>query len=166
MKSEIIGCLLTHWLSITSILFQIVIICVSLFQCHYLKNTNLFPIFLFHLWNLHLIFNIFLKKKIVIANLFSKLKIVKNLVRPLSKKRRFRTSFDSQHVKVSETLVKSAWEHFYQILPSLSREMVQKIPPWLKFEIIGLFVTTLTADDKYAVPECESLQFPIQMILP
>ena len=44
--------------------------------------------------------------------------------------------------------------------------MVQKISPWLKFEIIGLFVTTLTADDKYAVPECESLQFPIQMILP
>ena len=45
---------------------------------------------------------------IVIATLFRKLQIVKDLVRPLSKKHRFRTPFDSQHVKGSETLVKSA----------------------------------------------------------
>ena len=36
---------------------------------------------------------------IVIANVFPKLQTVKILVRPLSKKRRFRTRFDSQHVK-------------------------------------------------------------------
>ena len=45
---------------------------------------------------------------IVIATLFRKLQIVKDLVRPLSKKHRFRTPFDSQHVKGSQTLVKSA----------------------------------------------------------
>ena len=45
---------------------------------------------------------------IVIANLFPILQTVKDLVRPLSNKRRFRTSFDNQHVKVSETLVKTA----------------------------------------------------------
>ena len=50
---------------------------------------------------------------IVIANAFPKLQTLKNLVRTLSKKRRFRTSFDSQHVKRSQTLVKSAWEYFY-----------------------------------------------------
>ena len=44
----------------------------------------------------------------VIANVFPKLQTVKNFVRLLRKKRRFRTSFDSQHVKVSKTLAKSA----------------------------------------------------------
>ena len=48
------------------------------------------------------------KKKIVRANVFPKLQTVKDLVRPLSKKRRFRTSFNSQHVRGSQTFVKSA----------------------------------------------------------
>ena len=43
----------------------------------------------------------------VIANAFPKLKTVKIFVRPLSKKRRFRTRLDSQHVKVSQILAKS-----------------------------------------------------------
>ena len=33
---------------------------------------------------------------------------LEDLVKPLSKKRRFRTSFDSEHVKGSKTIVKSA----------------------------------------------------------
>ena len=45
---------------------------------------------------------------IVIATLFWKLETAKDLVRPLSKKHRFRTHFDSQHVKGSQTLVKGA----------------------------------------------------------
>ena len=44
---------------------------------------------------------------IVIRTLFRKLQTVKDLVRPLSKKHRFRTTFDSQHVKQSQTLLKS-----------------------------------------------------------
>ena len=44
---------------------------------------------------------------IVIATLLWKLQAVKDLGRQLSKKDRFRTPFDSQHVKGSETLVKS-----------------------------------------------------------
>ena len=43
---------------------------------------------------------------IVIANVFSKLQTVKNLFRPLSKKLRLRTRFDSQHVKASQILAK------------------------------------------------------------
>ena len=46
---------------------------------------------------------------------FLRLQTVRGLVRPLPKKRRFRISFDSQHVKVSQTLVKSALEQFYHI---------------------------------------------------
>ena len=44
---------------------------------------------------------------IVIPTFFQKLQTVKDLVKPLSKKHRFRTTFDSQHVKRSQTLVKS-----------------------------------------------------------
>ena len=36
------------------------------------------------------------------------------------------------------------------------------MPPLLNFEILGLFVNTLTADNKYPVLDCENLQFPIQ----
>ena len=37
----------------------------------------------------------------VIPNVLAKLQTVNILVRPLSKKRRFRTRFDSEHVKAS-----------------------------------------------------------------
>ena len=109
--------------------------------------------------------NVFKKKMIVLANVFPQLKTVKNLVRPLFKKRRFRTSFDSQHVKGSQKLVKSSWEHFYQIFTSLCWEMIRKISPLFKFENIRVFLNTWTADYKYSVPDCENLQFPIQMQL-
>ena len=45
---------------------------------------------------------------IIIPTLFRKLETVKDLVRPPSKKRRFRTPLDRQHVKASQTLVKSS----------------------------------------------------------
>ena len=45
---------------------------------------------------------------IVIATSFQKLQTVKDFVRAISKKHRFRTPFDSQHVKGSQTVVKSA----------------------------------------------------------
>ena len=48
------------------------------------------------------------KKEIVIANVFLNIQTFKYFVGPLSKKRCFRTSFNSQHVKESQTLVKSA----------------------------------------------------------
>ena len=87
---------------------------------------------------------------------------IKDLVRPLSKKHRFRTSFDSQHVKASETLVKSAWKHFYHSFLSLSGEMIWKMSPLLKFEMLGVFVNIVAADDKYPVRDCENLLLAIQ----
>ena len=76
LKFEIIGFLLTHELPITSILFRIDRICRSLFKSSYLKNKKYFLGFLFHLRNLHEIFNIFKKNKILIANVFPKLATV------------------------------------------------------------------------------------------
>ena len=112
LKLEIIGFLLTHGLPITSILFRIVRICRSLFKSSYLKNKKHFLGFLFHLWNLHRISNIFKKKTIVIGNVFSKLATLQGLVTPVTFQRRLKTSFDSQHVKRFQTLSKSSWEKF------------------------------------------------------
>ena len=64
-------------------------------------------------------FNHFEKKIILIAPSFRELQTVKDLVRPLSKKHRFRIPFYSHHVKGSQTLVKSALEHFHHIFSSL-----------------------------------------------
>ena len=41
--------------------------------------------------------------------------------------------------------------------------MISKISPLCKFEILGVFTNSLTADDKYPVRDCENLQFPILM---
>ena len=80
-----------------------------------LKTKNFFLRFLFLFLNIHYILNILIKNIIVIPNVFPKLNTVKVLVRLLLKKCSFRTSFESQHVKVSQTLVKSAWQHIYHI---------------------------------------------------
>ena len=66
---------------------------------------------------------------ILIATLFRKLHTVKKLVRPLFKKHRLRYPFDSEHIKGSQTLVKSASEHFYQIFSSLRETLIWKISP-------------------------------------
>ena len=102
---------------------------------------------------------------IVIANVFSILLTVKNLVEKLSWKHRFRTSFDSQRVNGCQALVKSAWEDFYHNFRSLWGEMIFKISPLFKFEILGVFVKAMTADDMYPFWDCENLQLLIQMQL-
>ena len=76
-------------------------------QAHLSEKHKSFSEFWFHFWILHQILNILKEKMIVIANVFPKLQTVKNLIRPISKKRRFRTRFDSQHFKASEIFVKS-----------------------------------------------------------
>ena len=63
LKLKSWGCILTHWLPIASILFGIVRISSSLFKCNYLKKGKLFLHFLFDWWNLHQIWNIFIKKR-------------------------------------------------------------------------------------------------------
>ena len=78
-------------------------------------------------------FNIFKQNKIVIANVLPKLATVQGLVTPLTIQRRLKTSFDSQHVKRFQTLLKSSWEHFHHISSSLWGEMICDISTWLKF---------------------------------
>ena len=121
--------------------------------------------FLFHLWNLHQILNFLNRKMIVIANVFLKWWTVKVLVKPLSKKLCLTISFDSELVKGSQTLMKSLWEHFYHIFSSLRGEMIWKISPLLKFEMLGMSFNALSDDHKYPVYDSQNLWLTIQMNL-
>ena len=76
----------------------------------------------------------------VIANVFRRVQTVKDLVRPLSTKCCFRTCFDSQHVKGSQTLVKSAWELFSHIFSLVWAKMIWKISPYWNFKSYGCFL--------------------------
>ena len=129
------------------------------------EKQKIFPEFFFHLWNLHQFFNLFKERTIAIANLFPKLQTVKILVRPLSKKHRFRTRFGSQHVKASQIVPKSPWDRFNHVFSSFSAKLIWKVSPLMLGEILGVFVNTLTDDDKYRVQDCENLLLPIQMQL-
>ena len=161
MKSS--GSFLTYWLPNTNILFKIVRICNSQFKCNYLKNEKPFLNLLLHFRNLHQILNNLKEKMIVIANLFPKLQTVKNLVRTLPKKSRFRTRFESQHVKASQILTKSPWEPFYPVFFIILRAVELENVPLELDEILGVFVNTLSADDKYPVQDCQNLPLPIPM---
>ena len=59
------------------------------------------------------------KRMTLIAYVFWKLQTVKYVVKKMSKKPSFRTPFDSEHARGSQTLLKSARQHFYHILLSL-----------------------------------------------
>ena len=146
-----------------SILFKIVRICNSQFKCTYLKSEKLFLNFLFIFWNLHQILNILKKRIILIANEFPKLDTVKIFLRPLSKKRRFRTPFYSQHVEASQIRSKSPWERFYHVFSSFSGKLISKMSSLLLGEALVVFVNRLTADGKYPVQDCETLLLRIQM---
>ena len=65
----------------------------------------------------------------------------------MSRKSRFRRSFDKQHGKRFKSLSKSAPEHFYHIYGSMWRQLSWKQLFWVIWKILGLFFNTLTAGD-------------------
>ena len=152
----------THWLPATSILFGIMIICSSLFKCKYLEKKT-FSHFFVQFMESPSNFKYFRKQDDRDSQCISEITDSQSLVRPLSRKLRFKTSFDSQRVNGYETIVKAAWQNSYQFFLSLWREMTWNISPLLKLEILGVFVNTLTADDRYPKRDCENLQLSIQM---
>ena len=81
----------------------------------------------------------------------------------MSKKPCFRTFFDSQHVEGSQTLLKSAWQHFYCTFSS--GKLNWKMSILVISEILGLLVNTLTADDKYLLCNEENLPLSVRMQL-
>ena len=99
---------------------------------------------------------------IFITIAFPKLQTVTDFFRLLSKKLRFRTPFQSQHVKGPQILLKSAWEHFHHMIYSLQGKVISKTSPLVMCEILGVVVNTLTTADKYSARDCENLMLPIQ----
>ena len=144
----------------TSILFVKVTIHGNQFKCHYLRNKKTFLKFLLHFWNLHQIWNIFQQNMTLIGFVFAKLRTAKDMVREMSKNPGFRTPFDSQHAKGSKRLLKIARKHFYYNFSWLWEEK-RKVSLLEIFEILGLFVNTLTADDEYSL--CKSENLPPQL---
>ena len=95
----------------TSILFVTENIWRNQFGSNYLKNQKPFLNYFLHFRNLHEIFNIFKKKMTFIADLFPKLRTPKDVVRYLSKKSCFKGTFDKQHGKRVQTLLRSESQH-------------------------------------------------------
>ena len=116
-----------------------------------------------HFWNLVQILKIFLKKMTVIADLFPKLRTPKNLVRSVSKKSLFRGSFEKQHGKCAQTLLKCQGQLLYHIYWSLWRQLSYKKSLLVTCKISILFPNTLSADSKCSLLNRENLTQPVQM---
>ena len=95
-------------------------------------------------------FKKFEKKMTLILYIFRKFQTAKDMVRELSKNNCFRTSFENQLAKRSHTQ-KPALQHLYHILSSLSWKLTWKMSILGIFEILGFFVKTLIANDKYSL---------------
>ena len=83
----------------------------------------------------------------------------------MSKKSHFRGSFDNQHGKRAETLVKSERKHLHHIYWSLWRESSGKNSLLVICKILGLFVNPLTANDKYSLLNRDNLFQHLEMQL-
>ena len=74
---------------------------------------------------------------------------LKDVVRQMSRKSRFRRPLDKRNGKRSETLLKYARQQLCQIYCSLWKQLRWKKSVLGIWRILGLFVNTLTAKDKY-----------------
>ena len=100
-----------------------------------------------------------------IADVFPKLRTQKNLIRSMPKKSRFKRSFENQHGKWSQTLLKCQGQLLYHIYWSLLRQLSYKKSLLVICKISRLFPNTLSADGKYSVLNRDNLTQPIQMQL-
>ena len=81
----------------------------------------------------------------------------------MSKKSRFRGPFDKELGKRAQTLLKYASHHLYHIHRSLPSQLIWKTPLLLTGKILRLLVNALAADEKFPVPNRDSLTIPIQI---
>ena len=81
----------------------------------------------------------------------------------MPKKSRLRGSFDKQHGKCAQALLKSASQHLYHIHWSLAWKLYSRKCFFLTCQILGLLVNTLPTDEKYPVLNRNNLTILIQM---
>ena len=101
----------------------------------------------------------------LIADVFPKLRTQKNLVRSMNKKSTFKGSFEKQHGKCAEILLKCQGEHLYHIHWSMWRQLTWKESLVVTWKISRLFPNTLSGDGKYSLLNRDNLTQPIQMQL-
>ena len=109
--------------------------------------------------------NIFKKRMTFIADVFPKSRTPKNEVKEISKKSSFRGPFLKQCGKEDQRLFKSERHHLYHFYWSLWRQLSWKNSLLVIWKFLGLFLNTLTVDDKYSLPNRDNLRQPIQMQL-
>ena len=131
-------------------------------ELHYLKNKRFFLQFLLLFSNLHQIYNLSKKKVSLLVSVFPKLLTQKEVVTWTSKAPCFRTPFGNQRVQEFQTLPKSARHHYYPIVPWIWDKLSWKKCRLVIFEILELFVNTLTTDDKYSSRNTQNLTQQLQ----
>ena len=96
---------------------------------------------------------------------FSEITDSGNLIRKMSKKSRFRETFDKQHGKRAQGQLRAEEEHVYQLHWSLPSQLSWKTSHLLTCQIFWLPVNTFAANEKYPVLNRDNLAIPIQMQL-
>ena len=110
-------------------------------------------------------FKHFEKKIFLVAYVFSKLPTLKGTVTQMFKYHRVIAPFYGQHVKRSKTFVKCPWEYFYEISLLVWSKLTWEASLLLIFELLRVFIETLTADHKYSLCYIWKLQVLHQMQL-
>ena len=80
----------------------------------------------------------------------------------MSKRPCFMQRFDSQHGNGSQTLPRSARNHFDTTIPLISSRASRKRLVLVRSQVLGQFVNTMTADQKYFRQNLENLPQQVQ----
>ena len=110
-------------------------------------------------------FEHFEKNITLIAHVFPKLQRAKDVVREMNKRSCFRRTFEKQLGKRVQPQLKSPRQHLYHICWSLWLQMSWKKSLLVICRILGLFVNTMTAKDKYSLLNRDPLRQSFQMQL-
>ena len=110
-------------------------------------------------------FKLFKRKIFLLPYIFSKLPNVKRTVTQNFKYHRVIAPCYRQHIKRSKTLVKCPWQYFYQTFLLLWSKLTWETSLLLIFELLRVFIETLTADHRYSLCYIWNLQVLHQMQL-
>ena len=147
----------------TSIPVEIWWICSNNFKRHYRKNKRIFLCNFYCFYQTYIKFRTFWSKNVsLIVSVFPKVLTPKEVVTCTSKAPCFRRPFGNQRVHDFQTLSKSARHHYYLIVPWIWDKLSWKKCRLVRFEILELFVNTLTTDDKYSSRNIQNLTQQLQ----
>ena len=147
----------------TSIPVEIWWICSNNFKRHYRKNKRIFCAIFIAFIKPTLNLETFWSKNVsLIVSVFPKLLTPKEVVTWTSKTPCFRTPFGNERVHEFQTLSKSARHNYYRIVPWIWDKLSWKKCRLVRFEILELFVNTLTTDDNYSSRNIQNLTQQLQ----